>query len=187
MKTRPYQQRRRADAAADTAARILAAATALFLEGGAEPTLEAVAARAEVSVQTVLRRFGSKDGLFQAAVEDGTRRVSAARGEAPVGDVPGAIANLVAHYVEWGDASLRLLALEATGSPIAAVTRDGRALHHAWVATVFAPQLADRPGRLSVLIALTDVYVWKILHHDLAHPPDEVERILVDLVERALA
>jgi AcrR family transcriptional regulator len=61
--------RARADAAAATADRIIAAARVrLRREPYDELTLEVVAADAGVTVRTVLRRFGSKDGLARAVV-----------------------------------------------------------------------------------------------------------------------
>jgi hypothetical protein len=36
-------------------------------------------------------------------------------------------------------------------------------------------------------VAVTDVYVWKILHRDLGLPRHEVEAAVVDLVRRTLA
>lgn len=48
----------------------MAAATALFAETGyAATTLEAVAARADVAVETVYKRFGSKSALLSAILE----------------------------------------------------------------------------------------------------------------------
>ncbi|HEY7850198.1 MAG TPA: helix-turn-helix domain-containing protein, partial [Ktedonobacterales bacterium] len=63
-RTRRYRMTSRATAAAETAQRILRATTDLYMERWLEDlTLEEVAARAGVTVQTVLRRFGSKTGL----------------------------------------------------------------------------------------------------------------------------
>jgi AcrR family transcriptional regulator len=60
----------RADAAEQTRQRILQAALELFLTRDPdEITLEAIAERAEITLQTVLRKFGSKDALFAAAAE----------------------------------------------------------------------------------------------------------------------
>ena len=68
--TRVYEMRSRADAAAATGERILDAAEALFWELPLDQiSLDEVARRAEVSVQTVIRRFGGKDGLIDAAAE----------------------------------------------------------------------------------------------------------------------
>jgi hypothetical protein len=65
---RPYRMRARAWAAEATARAITAAARALFAERAYdEVSLPAIADRAAVTVQTVLRRFGSKEELFAAA------------------------------------------------------------------------------------------------------------------------
>lgn len=189
---RAYTQTRRAEAAQATGERILAATIELFLRDGDVPTLDAVATQAEVSVQTVLRRFGSKQGLFEAAVEAARGHVGATRGAAPVGDVPGAVANLLDHYAEWGDNSLRLLALAKTSPAAAEAVREGREVHRAWVERVFAPLLDgvpadERPRRVLQLVAATDVYVWGLLHRDLGHPRGEVEATVADLVTRILA
>jgi AcrR family transcriptional regulator len=186
--TRRYVQGRRADASAATAARILSAATELFLESGQEPTLDAVAARAEVAVQTVLRRFGSKDGLFTACVEAGSREVAAQRAVRP-GDVPGAIDNLLEHYDTWGERSLRLSSLEGAGPAAARVVASAREVHRTWVTTTFEPQLRAVPPevrrvRTAQLVAVTDVYTWKVLVQQLSRA--ETRAALLDLVERLL-
>ena len=70
--TRTYRQTRargrdRADAGA-----ILDAARALFrADPQLDPSLDAVAARAGVSTRTVIRQFGSKEGLLEAAIAAG--------------------------------------------------------------------------------------------------------------------
>src|SRR4051812_40749892 len=102
---RPYVQRRRAESAAETERRILEAAKEQFLATGDVPTLEAVARRAGVAVQTVLRRFGSKEGLLDAASAHVGDLIADQRGAAPVGDIAGAVANLLDHYAEWGELS----------------------------------------------------------------------------------
>ncbi|MFL5885485.1 MAG: helix-turn-helix domain-containing protein, partial [Thermoleophilaceae bacterium] len=62
---RPYRMTARAEAAAATGERILEAAAELFhARPFDEVTLEDVARRAGVSSQTVIRRYGSKEGLF---------------------------------------------------------------------------------------------------------------------------
>jgi AcrR family transcriptional regulator len=55
---------------AHTEARILAAATELFLEGGyVATTLEAVARRAQVGARTVYLRFGTKAAVFKRVID----------------------------------------------------------------------------------------------------------------------
>ncbi|MBT9557331.1 MAG: TetR/AcrR family transcriptional regulator [Myxococcales bacterium] len=189
MKARPYVQGRRAEAAAQTATRILEAATSCFLESGDTPTLERVAERAGVTVQTVLRRFGSKEGLQAAAFEDYRRRVVDQRDDAAVGDIGGAVENLGRHYAECASVALRLLALDGTSPSATAAANEGRAVHRAWVERVFAPLVAhldasDRERRVVQAVVATDVYVWKLLHRDLGLSRAETESMIVDLLHR---
>ena len=143
-------------------------------------SLEDIAERAGVTVQTVIRRFGSKEGLIEAAAEEGKRQVMRQRNRAPIGDIEGAVKNLVDHYEEWGDSALRLLAQEERVAAFRAVTDAGRALHYEWVERTFAPLLAERAGTarrrlLAELIAICDVYFWKILRRDLGLSREQTE------------
>ena len=71
MSPRAYRQSARATATAATRHRIVDGMVALAHERlTIEITLDDVARRAGVSVATVLRHFGSRDGLFDAAVRD---------------------------------------------------------------------------------------------------------------------
>ena len=89
--TRPYTMRARAAAAERTAERIAIAAFDLWRDVGLdEMTLQQVAERAGVTVQTVLRRFGSKDGVIQAGFEYGANAVVVQRATAPHDDLRGA-------------------------------------------------------------------------------------------------
>lgn len=189
---RAYTMRARADAARATEQRILAVArerfTSRFYD---EVTLADVAAAAGVTSQTVIRRFGSKDGLIAAVAEQATQEVRADRARAPAGDVPGAIANLVAHYEREGDNVLRLLAQEDRVPALKRIIDEGRRLHHDWVERVFAEKLAavdaaDRPRRRAQLIAVCDVYVWKVLRRDLGLSRDETETALTELLKAHL-
>jgi AcrR family transcriptional regulator len=178
---RPYRMRARAEAAAETGRRILEAVIELHMERYYDQvSLEDVAERAEVTVQTVIRRFGSKERLIVAATEAANRQVVRQRDQAPVGDIEGAVKNLVDHYEEWGDGVLRLLAQEERVVAFRAVTDAGRALHYEWVERVFAPLLAKRAGKarrrlLAELIAICDVYFWKLLRRDLGLSREQTE------------
>jgi len=198
MKSRPrrkraYQMSARADAAAATGVRIIEAAIRQFSERlYDEVTLGDVARDAEVTVQTILRRFGSKEELISAATTVGIEEVRRARSDAPVGDVEGAIRNLVEHYELWGPRSLRFLAQEDRVPALRRVTTAGRALHHDWVDRVFAPWLAragdDARGRLRArLIAITDVHVWNIMRRDLGLDAVATETSMRELVAAVVA
>ena len=190
---RSYRMGVRAAAAEETGRRLIAAMQALFAERRFEDiTLEAVAARAGVTLQTLLRRFGSKSGLVAAAAAEGSARVEAQRGEAPVGDARGAVANLFDHYEEWGDVALRLLAQEERFEEIAEITRRGRATHAGWVERVFAPELARcrrrvRKLRRAQLVAISDVFVWKLLRRDLGLSRQDSEKAVLGIVEALCA
>jgi AcrR family transcriptional regulator len=178
---RPYRMRARAEAAAETGRRILEATIELHRERFFDQvSLEDIAERAGVTVRTVIRRFGNKERLVEAAAEEGTRRVTDQRYQAPIGDVEGAVNNLVDHYEEWGDTALRLLAQEERVAAFRPITKAGRAFHHEWVERTFAPLLAKRTGEerrrlLAELIAVCDVYFWKLLRRDLGLGREQTE------------
>jgi AcrR family transcriptional regulator len=135
----------------------------------ADISLDDVAARAGVSVQTVLRHYGSRSGLIEGAREYAVERVDRER-SAPVGDLDRALRVLLDHYEKRGPMALLLLAQEDEDPLIADIAANGKAMHRSWVATVFAPHLpADGKGEealLDLLVVATDVYTWKLLRLD---------------------
>src|SRR5688500_5567132 len=107
---RPYRMDARARQAAETGERILDAAVDLFWEQPIDDmSLEAIASRASVTVQTVIRRFGGKDGLITAAVQRETERVARTRDPAAAHNLADAVRQLTDHYEDMGDRVLRLL------------------------------------------------------------------------------
>lgn len=187
--TRAYRLGVRADARALTRERILSAMVGLYRERYFdEITLDEVARRAGTTTQTVIRHFGGKDGLIAAAGEEMSRRVSADRNAGPVGTLRVEIRKLVGHYEEWGDIVLRSLAQEAKFAPIAVLMDGGREIHVAWVERVFASFLVRRRGRsrerrLAQLVAITDVYIWKVLRRDRGLDADETARAIEEILE----
>ena len=189
---RPYRQRARADAAAEKTARIVAAAEELFAERLYDQvSLADVARRAGVGLQTLIRRFATKEELVRGVTGIVRDRIDEQRGQAPVGDVTGAVANLVEHYEEVGDMVVRLLAQEERVPPFAEATRLGRTLHREWVQRVFAPMLAPLPRgerdlRLAQFVALCDVYTWKLLRRDQRLSRARTERALAEMIDALL-
>jgi AcrR family transcriptional regulator len=189
---RRYDNRKRASNAADTGRRILEATRELFMERPlSEITLIAVADRAGVTVQTVIRRFGDRSGLIDATVEHTAAQVMAQRDAAPAGNVPGAIENLLEHYETTGALALKMLSEEGTSAAVADMTETGRRLHRLWCERVFAPFLeddflpdgADRGRRLAQFVALCDVYTWKLLRLDAGLTRDQVALSLIEMLE----
>jgi AcrR family transcriptional regulator len=188
---RPYRMNVRAERAADTRARILAAAESLFMERWLdEMSLRDVAARAGVALQTVVRHFGTRDALMHAMSQGVQERAEQQRFTAPAGDVAGAVATLVALMEEAGPRVLRALAQEDRIVGLRTAMDHGRATHRRWVETVFGPLLptssAIRSRRLAQLVAITDIYTWKLLRLDQGLSRAGTELALVEMIERLL-
>jgi AcrR family transcriptional regulator len=185
---RRYRMVARAEAAAATRERILAAAWRRFSDDLYEHVrLADIASDAGVSVQTVHSGFGTKDQLFVAAWVWAIGPEGARRDRAPVGDVREAVRLLYDSYELQGDASLRLLAEEDRIPAIREMTDAGRAWHRAWVERTFAPWLAGSRGaarerRLVALIVATDILVWKVLRREMRLDRATAERIVTEMV-----
>jgi AcrR family transcriptional regulator len=190
MKTRTYRQTRRADATERTRETILAAADELFrADPQLDPSLEAVAARAGVSTRTVIRQFGSKEGLLEAAIEAGVEAAQSTRHAEP-GDVEGAVRAIVAHYEAMGDDVIRWLALADRLPFVRRVVEGGTESHYAWVEEVFAPDLdglprGERRARRAALATATDVYVWHLLRRREGLGREATREAMLRLVEAA--
>ncbi len=186
---RTYDMTRRARAAAETADRIVTTAESLLATLPVhEITLQDIADGAGVTVQTVLRHMGTREGVFAAVGERIGARVAAQRGHATPGDVAGAIALLVAHYEDEGRLVLNLLAQEASADPVPREAAEaGRAYHRAWVQRLIEP-LVSQPNAelLDALVAATDLYVWKLLRLDLGRSTAATEAVMARLVRAAL-
>lgn len=193
MKSRPYTSPLRARAAEETRERILQAALARLSSSYYDDvTLDAIAADAGVTVQTVLRRFESKEGLVRAITESRTPEVTAQRDEAPVGDIAGAIANLIDHYEAIGDLVMLLLRQEERVAPFADITAFGKASHAGWIDRVFAPWLAGRTAEErrvlhAQLVAVCDTYMWYLLRRQQGLSREHTERGLIEIVTRLLS
>jgi AcrR family transcriptional regulator len=164
------------------------AAQDLFLERLYDQvSLADVAARAGVGVQTLIRRFPTKEALVEGVGDQVRAGVVAQRSQAPVGDVPGAVANVVEHYETTADMALLLLMQEDRVDAFRRMADEGRRVHREWTARVFGPQLEplsgpDRELRLAQLVAICDVYTWKLLRRDQGLSRAKVERALVQMI-----
>jgi AcrR family transcriptional regulator len=187
---RSYRMVARADAAEETRRRILDAAVALYrVRDPDEITLDAIAGRADVTLQTVLRRFGSKDQVFVAAAEAESARIMKAR--AAQADNPrAAVRALVASYEQMGDLNWRLLRFEAQSDALHRILVGARASHRDWIARALAGHVpargARRERRLDALHAATDFYVWKLYRRDLGRSRAACEAAMLRLVEAVI-
>lgn len=151
-------------------------------------TLDKVASKSGVTVRTILRKFGSKEGLIEACVENDAAGRRERRDLAVPGDYKQALMILMEDYEKLGEASIRTLALEDE-LPIAKKILDrGRANHREWCKKVFAPFLpaADSPEfehQLLAFISGTEFYLWKLLRKDLKKSYKETYDIFLTLLE----
>src|SRR3954466_2730065 len=125
---RAYTQTARAEATERTRKEILEAAIARFRRGEFETNLEAIADEAGVATRTILRHFGSKEGLVEAAIAGGNAAVRAER-RAPAGDAEAFSRALVSHYEKDGDRVLRMLAAEDRYPLVREAAEHGRRVH----------------------------------------------------------
>jgi AcrR family transcriptional regulator len=189
----------RARAAAETTDRIVDTAERLLATASLpEVTLQAIADGAGVTVQTVLRHMGSRDGCFAAVAERVGRRIDAHRASSPPGDVDAAIAGLMQHYEADGRLILNLLAQETGQDELARhAAREGRTYHRAWVDRCFGPLLPQAAGTdddpsepdpevVDALVAATDLYVWKLVRLDLKRSAAATEATLGRMVRSLL-
>jgi AcrR family transcriptional regulator len=190
--SRPYRQTARAAAAEATGARILAAFRAALADRWFEDIrLDDVAREADVTVQTVIRRFGGKEGLLDAVEAEVGREVRQRR-ETRGGDLVETVVVLAEDYETSGDFVMRMLAQEERYPTIRKMADAGRAGHREWLEAAFARQLGEaaaglRRGRVDALVAATDVYVWKLYRRDMARPLADYRRAVEALAAAALA
>lgn len=190
MSARPYRQTERAASVTATRTAILDAVDAIFLpDPGTAFTLDQVAEQSGVTVQTILRHFGSKSKLLEASAQRGLASTSAGRDDVPVGDLSAIAHYLAQHYESVGPMVLRMLAVESDGDAIAEMNERGRDMHRAWVERVLGPMLsggssAARRRRLATLIAVTDLLTWKLLRLEQGLSARDYERCVCDLLER---
>jgi AcrR family transcriptional regulator len=181
---RVYRLRVRAETAAETARSILRAAIDLYGERFYDQvSLDDIAERAGVTVQTLIRRFG----LISAAADASRGTIRTQRDETLVGDIASAAKALVETYEAHGDRVLRMLAQEDRVPAFRVLTDIGRAYHYDWVDRIFAPWLAkasrrERERLRAQIIAICDVYYWKVLRRDLGMSSEATQRAVVHVL-----
>jgi AcrR family transcriptional regulator len=185
---RRYRMVARAEAAAATRERLLAAAWRHFADNPFDSVrLADVATDGGVSVPTLLAHFGSKEGLFVAAWGWRVAPEGARRDNAPVGDVKTAVRVLYDSYDRDGDAVLRLLAQEERIPAVHEMAESGRRWHRGWVERTFEPLLDGLKGtrreqRLVELVVATDLLVWKLLRREMGLGRRAAEQIVINMV-----
>ncbi|HET7822822.1 MAG TPA: TetR/AcrR family transcriptional regulator [Ornithinibacter sp.] len=187
--SRPYRMTARAEAAARTGERIIDAMLARYAEVPYDRIrLEDVAADAEVTVQTVIRRFGSKDALLAATVERELTRLAADRAAA-LGESPQhTVHSLVGYYEDHGALILKLYAEAGQAAGVPELAARGRQYHVGWCREAFAEALGDgldqptRERRMAQVVAICDATTWRILRSDGRLSPAQTEVALLEML-----
>jgi len=157
-------------------------------------SMRRVAAKADVSLSTVVRHFGTKDALLAALVSDGgedEERDELRRNMEP-GDVIAAVRAVVTDYEEAGQQLLHMLAQEHRFPALSELLDLGRRGHRTWVRWAFSPQLGRRRGAKrtqleDLLVVATDVYTWKLLRIDRRLSERATRAAMTELCEAVVA
>jgi AcrR family transcriptional regulator len=191
--TRQYRQAARADAASRNTERILGAALELFIERPYDQiTLAAVAQRAGVGLQTLIRRVGTKDGLAEAVGAWIAPQVAEDLGTPPGPDPARVAAAFRRHYQRWAAVLDRNLTQQDSSPALAANAEGGRRAHREWIEEAFAEPLAAlaEPVRSTLrarLVAVTGVELWLVLTAHEGLTAGQAEDTIAMLVRAALA
>ena len=171
---RPYRQELRAQQTLANTETIVGATVALLKRTRrvGDITLEDIARESGLTVRSVLRRFGSRDSVLEAAFLRLKDELGSLRVATPPGDVDAAIDSLLDQYEQIGTFNIRALREEEEMPLLHRVLDEARGFHRDWLRGVFGPHLArlspaERERRLTALYAATDIYLWKLLRRDL--------------------
>jgi AcrR family transcriptional regulator len=183
---RRYSMTARAVKAQATRDRICEAAASLYRERSIEDfTLEDVAHRAQTTVQTVLRAFGSKEDLILSALTALAQAGTPIKPSRP-GDIAAAVREIFDIYEAVGDVVIARLGDERRLPKLKASLDEGRASHRDWVARAFAPHVHGDSDLFEILNVLTDVYVWKLLRRDRGFDRAAAESIVLTMLTSVL-
>ena len=186
---RPYRMTARAVAAEQTGERIIDAMLVRFADLPYDRIrLEDVASDAEVTVQTVIRRFGTKHGLLAATVERELTRLAADRAAA-LGESPqDTLHSLVRYYENHGALILKLYAEAGQAPGVPELAARARRYHVDWCRAAFGGSLAHsrddliRERRLAQVVAVCDATTWRILRFDGHLSREQTEQALLELL-----
>ena len=186
---RKYDMTKRTNRAEKTKERIIKSTEILLATGPlAEVTLPAIAKGANITVQTVLRQMGSRDGCLRAVANLVYERIDSQRGHTKPGDVESAISTLIAHYETESALILNLLEQATKGETFAKTEAvRGQIYHRKWVENCFEPLVGDaRQETIDALVAATDIYIYKLLRLEMGRSIKATKAVINRLVRGIL-
>lgn len=183
----------RAEQVARNDQKIMDAVASLWLKVPiSELTLDKVAENSGVTVRTILRKFGTKEGLLKACMENEGERFTRKRMQVTPGDLPGILSALLEEYEHMGDALIRTLTVEYEYPSTRQLLKKARMVHREWCIKVFEPFLPSESSDsyekiLSAYIAGTEFYLWKLLRRDLNKSAEECRQVFLFTLESLAA
>jgi AcrR family transcriptional regulator len=194
MTVRTYRQDARAQQTQANADRVVQTAVSLVktTKRTADITLDDISQGSGVTVRTILRRFGSRDGVLEAAFEEIKTEFRSYRAPTAPGDIDAAVHVLLDQYERIGDLNIRALEQEHQLPLLHRTLTHARRSHREWLQHTFGPQLSQLPPRehdhrITSLYAATDVYLWKLLRRDLGLDREHTQAAFSRLVHGVLA
>lgn len=186
--TRTYRKKARARSEEATGKAILDAAYQEFSrELFDRVTLNRIAELSGVTVQTVIRRFSSKEELFRQFALREEKRILMQRNVPEEEGLESAIHALIRHYERDGELVINFLAQENQFEEIKKITDHGRKIHNEWVKK-YCHQLLkgdtqeDRKLKLFAAITATDIGTWKLLRKDYGMEPEKIAGVMMTLL-----
>ena len=177
----------RAETVNETGARILDATLRLYASHPVDQIrLEVIAMEADVSVPTIVRRYGGKAGAIVALVRRELAQLADRRTAHAADPVETVVADLVEHYERYGSLILKVYSESPLIEGLAEVAAQGRSYHVDWCRQTFAERITGDPPthsrRLAAAIAVCDATTWRILRYDGGLDPRETSIALRELL-----
>jgi AcrR family transcriptional regulator len=156
-----------------------------------EISLARVAERANVSVQTLFRHFGSREQLLLQALAETGRSLQMPRQPAEDVGIPAIVDNLLAYYELNGLSLLRLNAQAAHFPLLNEWSQAWQEELRGWLRECFdvylrALSTVSRQELESMLAGLTDVRFWQIYRGDLGKSLAETRQIWIRVLRSVL-
>jgi AcrR family transcriptional regulator len=172
--------------------RILAAVKALTLDFWLdEITLFQIAEKANVSIQTLFRHFGSREQLIQHAVNLISADILSQHAIPDEVSVQSIVSNLNEYYDLNGHFIIRLRSQAERLPEFEEFQAGWQNSHHRWIQNSFAIYLqalttVSQNELADTLFGLTDVHFWYVYHHELRKSRKELNIIWVRILRSLL-
>ena len=189
---KPYSANIQMEIKTHTNQRILAAVKALTLDFWLdEITLFQIAEKANVSIQTLFRHFGSREQLIQHAVNLISADILSQHAIPDEVSVQSIVSNLNEYYDLNGLFIIRLRSQAARLAEFEEFQVGWQNSHHLWIQNSFAIYLQalttiSQNELADTLFGLTDVHFWYVYYHELRKSRQELNIIWVRILRSLL-